>query len=1066
MKKLVALLGMTLLFVCSISTAYADLNEGLVAYYPLDGNVNDLSGNGNHGTKFGGPSYAAGVSGSAVNLDGVDDYVNLSGSILSETGSFSVFFKPNTLDTSTQTDGASYIISNFMPHAPNGGARVYLIQENNGLHYGIGAIEQSASVFTIENTQDWIHVVATWDNGLYEIYVNNNLVDTANYSGYPIQDQFAIGAFKFYPKDLFRGLVDEVRFYNRVLQGDEVEQIYHLTDKSESGSVSEGLVAYYPFDGTVFDLSGNGIHGHVTGSPGFVSGVTGEAVDISLGNYVRVSPPFVPGSESFSIAFDFYVGSVDDYYMDNGVKLFTLQGGDWREGVVLVVADTENPKLVGAIQPEAYTSATKQTIETSIQLGEWHSIALVVNKQEEAMTLYVDGLAAQTEELLTYGSIDPTMDMLIGAYDYVWARPGHAQVQSGNVKIDNFRIYNRNLEVGEVLVLSSIGEELERGKTLDPIEKPHGINEHLEVVEGVTSDSCFLRRGTISELAQLIDPTKQTYVFVHGWRPAKKEEYFLTHEQINNPETNIELRPYLKEVIRELKIRNGDPNVIVWNWEKESHGDLPPVKNVGPQSLFFSLGLAELFEEAESRSGLSFNNNVHFIGQSLGAGVVVNSLSLSNSNDYFYDKYSNHIERITLIDPPERIETSIEVDSDSLEGKLAEEFVEKITEAVALYVKTYYDLDLYKNISILGEKLGEEVLIENYIANNGEFDEFSIKLFGLTFTGTVTKNHGVPYIDSFNAVLNDQDHTGAVLWYFDTVAGEGKFTNNLVSNADKVGFNWAVDSQTVFHGNVLENKPWIYSFVFEESDIATVSKVENLITEAIVQIPFEVFLLGPTGSAIRLAKGAEEIVRLISGSPVYVYHEFNLDPDALFMSLDYATATIEPDALFYISINDEVVFQKYGFEIGSEAWGGTGLLDVSRWAGVGVTLSIGLLAESSNNVLDLKNLKFYGVEDCGVGDPDGDGLSGLNECTLGMDPNNSDSDLDGFDDGVDNCPLIDNPDQLDSDGDGLGDACSEQETDTPSGVNSIEPSRVPILNGWWLLAAAGAGFGLVRRKRN
>ena len=33
--------------------AYADLNDGLVAYYPFNGNADDESGNGNHGTVYG-----------------------------------------------------------------------------------------------------------------------------------------------------------------------------------------------------------------------------------------------------------------------------------------------------------------------------------------------------------------------------------------------------------------------------------------------------------------------------------------------------------------------------------------------------------------------------------------------------------------------------------------------------------------------------------------------------------------------------------------------------------------------------------------------------------------------------------------------------------------------------------------------------------------------------------------------------------------------------------------------------------------------------------------------------
>jgi len=42
-------------------TAYADLNEGLVAYYPFDGNANDESGNGNDGIEYGDVRYTTGI---------------------------------------------------------------------------------------------------------------------------------------------------------------------------------------------------------------------------------------------------------------------------------------------------------------------------------------------------------------------------------------------------------------------------------------------------------------------------------------------------------------------------------------------------------------------------------------------------------------------------------------------------------------------------------------------------------------------------------------------------------------------------------------------------------------------------------------------------------------------------------------------------------------------------------------------------------------------------------------------------------------------------------------------
>ena len=40
-----------------LSTVSAGINDGLVAYYPFDGNAKDMSGNGNDGTEYGGVTY-------------------------------------------------------------------------------------------------------------------------------------------------------------------------------------------------------------------------------------------------------------------------------------------------------------------------------------------------------------------------------------------------------------------------------------------------------------------------------------------------------------------------------------------------------------------------------------------------------------------------------------------------------------------------------------------------------------------------------------------------------------------------------------------------------------------------------------------------------------------------------------------------------------------------------------------------------------------------------------------------------------------------------------------------
>lgn len=78
MKKHGVLSVLVMAIVIGLSgIAVADLNDGLVAYYPFNGNANDESDNGNHGIVSGAILTADwfGNANSAYSFDGVDDYI-------------------------------------------------------------------------------------------------------------------------------------------------------------------------------------------------------------------------------------------------------------------------------------------------------------------------------------------------------------------------------------------------------------------------------------------------------------------------------------------------------------------------------------------------------------------------------------------------------------------------------------------------------------------------------------------------------------------------------------------------------------------------------------------------------------------------------------------------------------------------------------------------------------------------------------------------------------------------------------------------------------------------------
>ena len=78
MKSKVFTVCATVLLYCG--AAHAGLSDGLVAYYPFNGNVNDGSGNGHNGILNGTPVLSSdrfGNANSAYSFSGTSDYIQL-----------------------------------------------------------------------------------------------------------------------------------------------------------------------------------------------------------------------------------------------------------------------------------------------------------------------------------------------------------------------------------------------------------------------------------------------------------------------------------------------------------------------------------------------------------------------------------------------------------------------------------------------------------------------------------------------------------------------------------------------------------------------------------------------------------------------------------------------------------------------------------------------------------------------------------------------------------------------------------------------------------------------------
>ena len=223
----------------SIENAFAvtdgPTTDGLVAYYPFNGNVNDESGYQNHGSTRN-ASLASGASGNGYQFGGTSNpghiYIKNSSSLTIGNGwTFAAYVKPYSyagMDGygSRASQGNHTILAHS--HDRYGFCIMYNI---NGSRFStwLGSYNQSwtsgiNAKIDGDYLNQWIHVAYVYDNSEFRVFINGQRVTTKtvnpNFSTANRQDWY-LGKFSdsWYPMN---GALDEVRIYNRGLSDDEI----------------------------------------------------------------------------------------------------------------------------------------------------------------------------------------------------------------------------------------------------------------------------------------------------------------------------------------------------------------------------------------------------------------------------------------------------------------------------------------------------------------------------------------------------------------------------------------------------------------------------------------------------------------------------------------------------------------------------------------------------------------------------------------------------------------------------------------------------------------------------
>lgn len=227
------------------ANAQINLNSGLIACYPFSGNANDATSNGHNGTVFGPvlTNDRFGLAGSAYQFDGVDDYIDIgsfSTFTQSDDFSISVWIKPNQVKPQTilmlQPDDF-YDRFNAMAYYSHNGVSSTVWDYGNCT--AGGRLMQIGTVFS----PAWQHFVFTVEQGVgMKVYINGVLTNTLSTSSTITNRQRnlwigggwdAAGAL-FY----FDGIIDDMRLYDRAVNGAEVQALHGLEQMCQPTALS------------------------------------------------------------------------------------------------------------------------------------------------------------------------------------------------------------------------------------------------------------------------------------------------------------------------------------------------------------------------------------------------------------------------------------------------------------------------------------------------------------------------------------------------------------------------------------------------------------------------------------------------------------------------------------------------------------------------------------------------------------------------------------------------------------------------------------------------------------
>jgi hypothetical protein len=222
----VATLGLTAATMAQVPN-YVPTN-GLVGWWPFNGNANDVSGNGNNGTVNGATltTDRFGNSNSAYSFDGNTNCIATSSQICSDLNTNEVTVSMWSYSNVIQAQS----LFEEIPNNPNYRINAHINYTQLGATFwDYGNLSSGGRITGIDNSSQlnqWDHYIftASMANNSMKVYKNGTIILQGNYtSGYSSIGDISFGGNPSY----FAGKIDDIGIWNRALNQQEITALYN-----------------------------------------------------------------------------------------------------------------------------------------------------------------------------------------------------------------------------------------------------------------------------------------------------------------------------------------------------------------------------------------------------------------------------------------------------------------------------------------------------------------------------------------------------------------------------------------------------------------------------------------------------------------------------------------------------------------------------------------------------------------------------------------------------------------------------------------------------------------------